>query len=158
MKQLRNFILAILPGFAGVLSFFNPSWSITVKLLLTLILSTVYFLGIVIYLHNKLTGVQKSFTSLNTELTQLKNEKRNSDESISKYDNFVHKRKLFIQHDLPKLGELITEFEVHVKDSCRGQKHQELRVLTTNVKSKTIEIMNKEKRDFDEQLYKIQSN
>ncbi|OFD78390.1 MULTISPECIES: hypothetical protein [Bacillus cereus group] len=158
MKQFLTFILTILPAFAGVLGFINPSWSITVKLLLTFILSTVYLLGIIIYLHKKLTKVQKSFTSLNTELTQLKNEKGDSDKSIDKYDNFVHKRKLFIHHDLPELGVLITEFEVHVKDSYRGQKHQELRVLTTNVKSKTIEVINKEKRDFDEQLYNIQGN
>ncbi len=128
------------------------------KLLLTLILSVVYFLGIVIYLHIKLTRVQKSFTSLDTELTQLKKAKRNSDESIDKYNNFVHKRKLFIHHDLPKLGVLITEFEVNIKDSYRGQKQEELRKLTTNVKNQTIEIINKEKRDFDDQLYNIQSN
>ncbi|PED90951.1 hypothetical protein CN503_05735 [Bacillus cereus] len=158
MKQFLAFIFTILPAFAGVLGFINPSWSINVKLLLTFIFSTVYLLGIIIYLHIKITKFQKSSTSLNTELTQLRNEKRNSDESISKYNDFVHKRKLFILHDLPKFGALITEFEVHVKDSYRGQKHQELRVLTTNVKNNTIEIINKEKRDFDEQLYKIQSN
>ncbi|MCT4570504.1 hypothetical protein N3930_21890 [Bacillus thuringiensis] len=109
-------------------------------------------------MHIKLTKVQKSSTSVNTELTQLKNEKRDSDESIDKYNNFVHKRKLFIHHDLPELGVLITEFDAYVKNTYRGQQHQEVRTIATQVKSKTNEIINKEKRDFDEQLYNIQGD
>ncbi|MEE6183996.1 hypothetical protein ACQ3VH_15930 [Bacillus pretiosus] len=158
MKQFLTFIFTILPAFAGVLGFINPSWSITTKLLLTFIFSTVYLLGIIIYLHIKLTKVQKSSTSVNTELTQLKDEKRDSDESIDKYNNFVHKRKLFIHHDLPELGVLITEFDAYVKNTYRGQQHQEVRTIATQVKSKTNEIINKEKRDFDEQLYNIQGD
>ncbi|PEL93059.1 hypothetical protein [Bacillus wiedmannii] len=158
MKQVENFLLTALPGFFGVVGFFSLPWNNTEKFLLIFGFSTLYFLLFVIHLLKKLSRSQKDLTSLNAELTQLKNTKKNSDESIDKYDNFVHKRKLFIHHDLPKLVVLITEFEVNVKDSYRGQKQQELRVLTTNVKNKTIEIINKEKRDFDDQLYKIQSN
>ncbi|MGG0277298.1 hypothetical protein [Bacillus rhizoplanae] len=158
MKELLTFILTILPGFTGILSFFNTSWSNTEKFLSALLFSTLYFLGLVIYLHKKLTRVQKDFSALDTDLSQLKNEKKNSDKLVGKYDQFVHKRKLFIHHDLPELGELITEFDGHVKNSFRGQKYQEVRGIATHVKGRTIEIINKEKRDFDEQLYNIQSD
>jgi hypothetical protein len=158
LRQIFNFILTILPGFTGILSFFSTTWSNTVKFILALSLSSLYFLGVVIYLLFKLKKAEKDFSTKDSDLSQLESEKQDSDKLIAEYDRFIHKRKLFIQHDLPELGQLVTEFEGHVKNTFRGQKYQEVRVIASHVKSRTNEIINKEKRDFDEQLYKVQSD
>lgn len=158
VRQVLNFLVTILPGFVGVLSFFSTTWSNTIKFILALSFSTVYFLGLVIFLHIRLNKVQKQYASKETDLDQLKDDKQDSDEKIARYADFVHKRKLFIQHDLPEVGQLITEYEGHVKNSLRGQKYQEVRGVASSVKSRTNEIINKEKRDFDEQFYNIQGD
>jgi hypothetical protein len=111
-----------------------------------------------IFTQHKLKKVQDVITTLDTELTQLKNQKKESDRLIGKYAKFVHKRELFIKHDLIGLGDLITEFDGHVKNVYRGQKYQEVTFAVGNVKNRTLEIINKEKRDYDEQLYNIQSD
>lgn|GEM_PF-4298842 len=158
LRQISNFIISILPGFLGILSFFNNTWSNTTKFILALSLSSLYFLGLIIYLHFKLNKVENDSTSKDFDFNQLKDKKLASDKKIEKYNEFVHKRRLFIEHDLPEIGQLITEYEGNVKNTLRGQKYQEVRVIASTVKDRTNDVIKKEKRDFDEQLFNIQSD
>lgn len=158
MRQILNFIVSILPGFIGILSFFNNTWSNTFKFILALSLSSLYFLGLAVYLHFKLNKLKVASTFKESDFDQLKDEKIVLDEKIEKYNEFVHKRRLFIQHDLPEIGQLITEYEGNIINTLRGQKYQEVRILASTVKDRTNDVIKREKRDFDEQLYNIQSD
>ncbi|WP_066300242.1 hypothetical protein [Bacillus sp. FJAT-29937] len=151
------FIFTILPGVLTILSYFIPSLAYPLKIIVPLSITVLYFIGLAIFLQIKLNKEQSNSGTLNYELDKLNHEKVRLDNKIVNYDKFVHKRELFINHDLVELGTLITEYEGYVKNSYRGQKHQEMRDEAGSVKKRTIEIINKEKREFDEQLYNVQS-
>ena len=139
-----KYFLYILPGLVGLLGFFIPSLTYTLKIIVSLSLTTLYFVGLGIILQFKLNKANSNILTLNNKM--------------DKYNAFIHKRKLFIDYDLRELKSLITEYEGNVKNIYRGQKHQEVRNEVGIIKKRTLDIINKEMRDFDEQLYNIQSD
>jgi hypothetical protein len=152
------FFTTILPSLVTLLGFFLPSLTYPLKAIIPLSFAVAYFLGIGIYWQCQLKKAKANNTTLATESENLKFERDHLYSQISSYDEFVHKRQLFLRHDLTEIGTLLTEYEVHVKDTYRGLKYQDVRESAGSVKKRTLEIVNKEKRDFDEQLYHIQSN
>lgn len=155
--KIKTFIV-ILPGIVSLLSYFIPSLTYPLKIIIPLFLTALYFLGLGVILQFKLNNVQSNISILNSEFDKLKHEKDQIKSILSNYDEFVHKRKLFIDFDLKELSDLITEYEGYVKNSYRGQKYQEVRDEAGSVKKKTLEIIKKEVRDFYEQLYNVQSD
>lgn len=160
MKEKTGFLLhTILPGLVGLLTFFSPNnLPINWKILITISFAGLYFLIQAIILQNKLNKTQTTNVSLNTENNKLRGENEFLNRKLNNYDDFVHKRRLFIDYDLKELSDLVIEYEVHVKDTYRGLKNQVIRNEAGSVKKKTLEIINKEKRAFDEQIFHVQSN
>ena len=152
------FFTTVFPAIVTLLGYFVPGWEYPTKLIVPLSLSTLYFFGLGIYFYLKLIQAKSDTTNATREFNELTREKNLLDNKISKYDDFVHKRGVFIHHGLSELGTLITEYEWYIKNSYRGQKYQDVRNEVGRVKIRTLEITNKEKRDFDEQLYNVQSN
>lgn len=162
MKKTEWFFLVVLPAFVTLLVYFIPAIEYPLKIIVPLLFTVLYFIILGIYLQINLTKQKNIISNLNIELENHKEERREEElqlnNKVEKYEKFLHKRKLFLDYDLKEIGSLITQYEGHVINAYRGQKHQEIRFEVRNVKNRTIELINKEKRDFDEGLFDVQSD
>jgi hypothetical protein len=152
------FLFTVLPAIVTLLGYFVPDIEYPLKLIVPLIIVTIYFLILAVILKFQLLKVHSEISSLNTRVEKENKEKEHLNNKLRNYDEFVHKRKLFINYDLEEIGSLVTEYEGHVKNTYRGQRNQEVRVEAGSVKRRTLEIINKEKRDFNEQIFNVQSD
>lgn len=134
----------IFPALTSTVTFFLPALDIREKILISLSASVIYFMGSSLYLNHKLKKDK-------SEITDLK-------EKVDIYITLSNQRELFVKHDLKKLRELIIEFRGYVVDTYRGRKFERFRSETKLFKDKTVEIIDKEMRDYDEQLQRIQSD
>ncbi|QLG06248.1 hypothetical protein GJS30_03740 [Bacillus velezensis] len=144
-------IHTIIPGFITILTYFLPNLDYPYKFFPPLIILALYFIFLCIVLQRKLDNNAK-------KIKGLEEENKGSKERIKNYENFVHKRELFIKHDLVNISKLISDHETYIRDSKRGKAHEELRREAKLVKENTIKIVDQEKRDFDEQLFSISGN
>lgn len=154
---MELFFFTLLPAAIGVIGFFMPL-SDHYKIIISLSLATLYFAIFALFLKRKLTKTESGIVELQGELEESSDVMQDKTSKLDGYIDFVHKRELFIKHDLQELSDLIIEYEGHVKNHYRGQKYQEVRNEVGSVKKRAVEIINKEKRDFDEQLYRVQSD
>ncbi|MCZ0875629.1 hypothetical protein [Peribacillus sp. AS_2] len=155
--SIELFFFTIIPGVLAAIGYFMPL-SVHFKVIISLSLATLYFIIFAIFLQRKLNKTQSTIATLQDGLEESSDAMNDKTSKLDAYVDFVHKRKLFIKHDLKELSDLIVEYEGHVKNHYRGQKYQEVRDEVGSVKKRAVEIINKEKRDFDEQLYHVQSD
>lgn len=155
--QLGRFI-TILIGFTGFLSYFLPGLTYPMKIIVPLSLVVIYFFIVFLITQGRLTQAQSENSTLQTQIEEARSKEESLNNRIEKYSEFVNKREIFINHGLPELTRMVIEYDGYVKNTYRGRTHQELRKEVGSVKLRTLDIIQKEKRDFDEQLYYIQSN
>lgn len=141
---MHQLFLIILPAAITYIAFFIPSLDYSLRIILSLAIIALYLTGLTIYFKTKINKADKQISDLQGQV------KRHSD--------FLHNRQLFIKHDLTKLKEIILEYRGHVVDTYREKKFQRLRDEARLFKDKTVEIIDKEMRDFDEQLHNVQGN
>lgn len=157
-KDSNLSFLSLFPAIITLLSFFVPSLTYPMKIIVPLALTGIYFLSLSIFLQVKYNRSNTGVNTLKDELEQTEEKIQKLKLKLDNYQEFVHKRELFITHDISEIQDLINEYNVYVNDKYRGNKYQDLRSEITALKKRNIEIIHKEKRDFSEQLYKIQSN
>ncbi|WP_306010427.1 hypothetical protein [Bacillus sp. MMSF_3328] len=158
MKRSETFFTSIFPAAVTILSFFLPGLTYPIKVIVPLAFGTLYFVIVSIVLQHKVKIAQLESSALNCQIDKLKDEKTILNGKLESYSAFTHKRELFIKHDLTELSELLTEYEGYVKNTYRSQKQKELREEAGTVKKRALQIINNEKRSFDEQLYNVQSD
>ena len=146
-------------GLFGVAGFFIPSnWSLQNKVILSLIIISICYFGYGFSVQYKLYKTSQKNDNLQDENICIKNERKDLRRKIERRDKFIHKRKLFVSHDLKFLSDLLKEYDTYVAGSYPNKKYERLRDETVSVRKRGIEIISKEVRDFDEQFYDIQGD
>lgn len=153
MNQRVKSLLSIFspPALLTIVGFLIPNASVLVKGIIIFGLLAFYFFGLSLYYAYKIQDLESENCKIGDKKILYSNK-------IEKYDKFRHRREIFINHDLEKLGRLLTEYNGFVKDEYRGRKFVVLRYEAETVKERVIEIIHAEKRNFDADIYDIQSD
>jgi hypothetical protein len=148
IKQLLGYLV----GLIGLLSFYIPSsLQLEWKIAIAVGGSTIYFLVMNIIIQRKYDSTVNKLAENGHKVSEL-------EKKLILYEEFIHNRKLFKSHDLKKINKLTYEYHSFVMDKYRGHKFNDMVSESRILKGKIEEIIDKEERDFDDQLYKIPSN
>ncbi|UQZ48075.1 hypothetical protein M1D69_00150 [Bacillus sp. PK3-037] len=141
----------ILPGLVTLVGFLFPNLSLFTKTILILGTFFICILIVAIYLGIK----QKNYIR---EINKLKQELGESQKINNDIQEFIHKRKLFVDHNMVEICDIITQYEGYVRDAGRGHVYSKVRDEARQVKERVLKIIREEKRDFDDQLYRVSRN
>lgn len=151
LKKIFDSYFSYLFGLTGFLSFLMPDIKIELGLIISLSFSTIYFLVLSLWLKRQNNSVISQRNNKDVLLKIKENE-------IDLHKEFIYKRKLFRTHDLPKAISITTEEYGYLKDKYRGNRFRPIIEDVKLSRNALEEIINKEMRDFDEQLYYLPSN
>lgn len=159
VQKVKDLFLYLFPGVFAFLLLFVPVEMMTlqIKIVLVLALSTIYFLIISANLQYKLKTSNRDNCELGKRIEILEGEQQQKNNRINSFEKFIHRRKVFKDHGLKEIKEILFEYNGVVENKYRGKAHQDLITQTRAIKNRSSEIINKEKREFDEQLFDIQS-
>lgn len=157
--KFLSFVPAVLLAILGAVSFLiPPTWSLQDKLLLYFIIVSASYFFYGLWLQYKLAFFSRKNKDLNDEITSLNGKAPTLQAKIDARDDFIHKRKIFVTHDLKSLHSLLIDYETHVIREYPNRKFKELRDEAAVVRRKGTEIIFKEERDFDEQYPRVKSD
>lgn len=151
MRVQLQFVVVYLPALLTSIGFLLPNLSLTIKLYIVGVISVIYFFIVSICL---LKQLKKS----KSESAILKQAEEKLNVKLQKYESFRNKRDLFINHDLSQIEKILTEYDGYLKDSYREKKYQDMKLEYKLVRTQVSDIITKEKRAYDEQLFDVQSN
>jgi len=140
-----------LPALFTSVGFLLPNLSFTIKVYIIGGISLLYYFILSIYLSKQL---KKS----KSEKVDLEKVEETLNSKLQKYEVFRNKRELFIKHDLSQIEKLLMEYDGYLKDSYREKKYQDMKSEYKIVRTEVSNIITKEKRTYDEQLFDVQSH
>ncbi|ASN03620.1 hypothetical protein [Virgibacillus necropolis] len=160
MQWLTKYLYSMpLFGLFGFVGFFIPStWSLQNKIILSLVIISICYFGYGLRIQYRLYETSQTNDNLQDKVTRLRNETDSLRNKIDLRDKFIHKRQIFVTHDLKFLSDLLKEYNAHVVEKYPNKKYERLRDEAASVRKRGIDIISKEERDFDEQFYDIQSD
>lgn len=152
MKKINYLLLVLVPGIIGTLAFLLPrEILLTHRILIVLIIISTYLL--IIYTWDAI-----KIKKISQEKDELLNKVSTLEEILNKHEVFLNKRELFIKHDLKNMNKAANTYKGYIYEAYRGNRYTMLRDEVHHFVNSMDDIINKEMRDFDEQLFDIQSN
>lgn len=152
MKYLPTvLVLTIIPAVATIVGFLIPELELIIRWFIVCATCFLYFVVTTIYFMFKKNRAEenvKKFEDSNRELS----------ESIKRHKGFVHKRKIFLEHNLGRISSTMNEYNGYLSDKYRGKTHDDMRREFKIIKTEIIKIIDDEKREFDDQLFSVSSD
>lgn len=151
IQGIKEWFIVLLPGLFGFITGLLPTLTINQKFIIILLFTAVYYFITTVRLQLQL----KKFVE-NENVSQATSEL--NCKKINDYKEFVFNRKLFMKHDLTRLKDINREYYNSILDKFRGKKNDPFINEAKQIRDAIEQIITKEERAFDEQLYKIQSD